>query len=246
MEVVFKTSFYTSLLMFWLVLFHGIRQTHRSIVKFYLPKIIVTLILYMSVCYSSSWSKISRLQRPTMDELGEFNSSSLLTLSSQLFYIAITFYIIYLIVLMLVAFTELRAMPYFDLRIEFQGASLAFFVVISLLVVSANQTTSSTPVEEVNEVTSVRFLQWIPFTYESSSSASFLTLYSLANLYVYSCAFFYYPSSGSLVDARIVRDNPTLSMMNDSDEEVIYSSEMQQPLNQVKLIDTPDDDDESD
>lgn len=246
MEVVFKTSFYTSLLIFWLVLFHGIRQTHRSIVKFYLPKILVTLILYITVCYASSWSKICRLQRPTMDEMGEFYSSSLLTLFSQLFYLAVTFYIIYLIILMLVAFTELRTMPYFDLRIEFQGASLAFFVTIAFLVVFANQTSSSTPIEEVNEVTSVRFLQLVPFTHETSSSTSFLTLYSLANLYVYSCAFFYYPSSGSLVDARIVRDNPTLSMMNDSDEEVIYSSEMQEPLNHIKLIDTQDDDDESD
>lgn len=232
--------------MFWLVFFHGIRQTHRSLGKFYIPKIVVTFTLFMSTCYTASWSKISRLQKPTMDEIAAFNSSSVLSAFSQLFYFALVFYVIYLTLLMLVAFTELRAMPYFDLRIKFQGASLAFFICITSLVISANQPTATTPTEEVNEVTNIRFLQLIPFVYESSSSASFLTLYSLANLYVYSCAYFYYPSTGSLVDARIVRDNPTLSMMNDSDEEVIYSSEMEQPLNQVKLIDTPDDEDESD
>lgn len=232
--------------MFWLVFFHGIRQTHRSLGKFYLPKILVTFTLFITTCYTCSWSKISRLQKPTMDEISSFNSSNILGTFSQLFYLSLIFYIIYLTVLMLVAFTELRAMPYFDLRIKFQGASIAFFITITSLVISANQTNSSTPVEDVNEVTSIKFLQLIPFIYESSSSASFLTLYSLANLYVYSCAYFYYPSTGSLVDARIVRDNPTLSMMNDSDEEVIYSSEMEQPLNQVKLIDTPDDEDESD
>ena len=50
-------------------------------------------------------------------------------------------------------------------------------------------------------------------------------------------------------DSRIVRDNPTLSMMNDSDEEIIYASDGiddRRPLNQINLIETLEDDEESD
>lgn len=44
-----------------------------------------------------------------------------------------------------------------------------------------------------------------------------------------------------------MRDNPTLSMINDSDEDVMYGSDTEQPLtNNIKLIDTPDDGEESD
>ncbi len=48
------------------------------------------------------------------------------------------------------------------------------------------------------------------------------------------------------LDSHVVRDNPTLSMINDSDEDVIYGSDTEEPLNPPKLIDTKNDDEESD
>jgi len=98
--------------------------------------------------------------------------------------------------------------------------------------------------EQENDMSQVHMLKFVPFTYENSCSASFLTLFAINNLYVFFAAYFYHPSKSALLDSRIVRDDPTVSMMNDSDEEIIYSSEMDhQPLNQIKLIDTQEDED---
>lgn len=56
----------------------------------------------------------------------------------------------------------------------------------------------------------------------------------------------YYNLFSVLIDSRVVRDNPTLSMINDSDEDVIYGSDTEEPLQPTKLIDTKNDDEESD
>ena len=100
--------------------------------------------------------------------------------------------------------------------------------------------------EEEVEVSRIPLLQLLPWTYESSSSASFLSLYAISNLYVFLSAYFYCPTAASLLESRVLRDDPTISMINDSDEDIIYASDIEQPLNQIRLIEHADDDDESD
>ncbi|RWS26981.1 transmembrane protein 181-like protein, partial [Leptotrombidium deliense] len=245
-EIIFQTTFFCCVLLFWVSFFHGIRQNSRSFVKFYLPKIFLVGSLWLFIIYCATWSSVEKLQKPTLDEMSAFDESVSLKTLNALFYIFISMYFIYLFVLMMAAFTELRSMPYFDLRLKLQTFLLIFTLLISVLVVILSSTSSSdTPIGK-NDMTSIPFLQMLPWLYESSSSASFLSIFSISNLYVCFCCYFYYPSTTALMDSRIVRDNPTLSMINDSDEDVIYGSDTEQPLNQPKLIDTKNDEEESD
>lgn len=251
MEVIFKTCFYAAVLLFWLVFFHGIRQTNRTVGRFYLPKVLVVLSFFVSVSYVSSWSRVTLLEKPTLDEEDAFQQSFMLEFCSFLFYTSLFVYVIYLTGLMLATFTELRSMQYFDLRIKLQAFFMTITTTVTLLVIivnmpSSTQLPSESSSEDNNEISRISMLQLIPFTYESSSSASFLALFAINNLYVFFSAYFYHPSKAALVDSRILRDDPTVSMMNDSDEEIIYSAEMDQPLSHLKLIDTQEDDDDSD
>lgn len=271
MEIIFTSTFHSILMLYWLCFFHGIRQTNRTFGRFYCPKLLICGTFWLSVTYVTSWSRIEKLEKPTLDEEFSFHDSSLLKFCSFSFYVSIIVYTIYLSCLMLAAFTELRSMPYFDQRIKIQSFMISFSLTVAVLVVLINfpappslSSSSFSAVEDQNEVSRIPFLQLLPWTYESSSSASFLALFSVSNLYVYFSAYFYYPSSSSLAgeyqesfpimrliilhetDSRIVRDNPTLSMMNDSDEEIIYEPDADRPLNQINLIETLEDDDDSD
>ena len=170
-----------------------------------------------------------------------------------MFYSSLVVYGVYFAGLLIAACTELRTMQYFDLRMKLQGflisisLTIAVFVVISSMPSSLpSSSLSSSSIEEENEVTKIHMLQLLPWMYESSSSASFLTLYSITNLYVFFSAYFYCPSKTSSQDSRVVRDDPTISMMNDSDEDIIYASDIEQPLNQIKLIEHGEEDDDSD
>lgn len=241
MEVLFHTSFYSSLLLFWLVFFHGVRQTNRTFSRFYAPKLVIVGSFFLSISYMSSWSRVSLLEKPTLDEEAAFQDSSLLQISSLLFYSSLVAYAVYLVSLILTAFTELRAMQYFDLRIKLQAFLIFFSVSIAILVVVIS--VPSIHEEDTGDISHIHALRLLPWMYESSSSASFLTIFSISNLYVFFSAYFYHPSKASLIESRVFRDDPTISMMNDSDEEIIYASS-DQPMNQINLIETGDDEEE--
>lgn len=53
------------------------------------------------------------------------------------------------------------------------------------------------------------------------NSVEFLSFYSLINLYLYAMAYVYLPAKNAAIDS-LFRDNPTFSMINDSDEDVVY------------------------
>lgn len=65
------------------------------------------------------------------------------------------------------------------------------------------------------------------------SSAQFMCFYGLLNFYLYAMAYVYSPSGPAVHEPIIAKDNPTFSMINDSDEEVMYGSdeESRRPLN---------------
>lgn len=51
--------------------------------------------------------------------------------------------------------------------------------------------------------------------------AEFLSFYGLLNFYLYTLAFVYSPSKNALYESQL-KDNPAFSMLNDSDDDVIY------------------------
>ena len=245
LDVIFKTSFCTTVLLFGLVFFHGIRQTSRTFSRFYLPKLLICGSFFFSVTYVASWSRTACLQKPTLDEELAFESSLLMRSCVYLFYSSLFALLIYFLALVLTACTELRTMPFFDLRIKLQSFLMAVTLTISILITVLNLPSNDSLDGEQEDVTRIRMLQLLPWTYESTSSASFLSFYSITNLFVFFCAYFYSPSKSALMDSRVLRDDPTISMMNDSDEDIIYASDIE-PLSQIRLIEHADDDEESD
>lgn len=107
-------------------------------------------------------------------------------MSNILFYILLVLYFIYLSVLMMSAFSELRSMPYFDVRLKLQTFLMIFVLTISLLTIVLSSSSSS--------MSAIPFLQLLPFSYYFGSSAAFLSLFSIINLYVCISAYYYRPS----------------------------------------------------
>jgi len=67
------------------------------------------------------------------------------------------------------------------------------------------------------------FIAQLSTNYRNSSE--FMALYGLLNFYVYTMAYVYSPSSNAILEHQIMKDNPAFSMVNDSDEDVIYGSD---------------------
>lgn len=53
------------------------------------------------------------------------------------------------------------------------------------------------------------------------NSVEFFLFYSLINLYLYTMTYVYSPAKNAAIDS-LFHDNPTFSMINDSDEDVVY------------------------
>uniref|UniRef100_A0A0E9XKX9 Wntless-like transmembrane domain-containing protein n=1 Tax=Anguilla anguilla TaxID=7936 RepID=A0A0E9XKX9_ANGAN len=68
------------------------------------------------------------------------------------------------------------------------------------------------------------------------NSAEFLSFYGLLNFYLHTLAFVYSPSKNALYDSQL-KDNPAFSMLNDSDDEVIYGSDYEEmPLQNGRAV----------
>ncbi|KAL4676360.1 hypothetical protein H8959_010505 [Pygathrix nigripes] len=64
----------------------------------------------------------------------------------------------------------------------------------------------------------------------------FLSFYGLLNFYLYTLAFVYSPSKNALYESQL-KDNPAFSMLNDSDDDVIYGSDYEEmPLQNGQAI----------
>ncbi|EDS34001.1 conserved hypothetical protein [Culex quinquefasciatus] len=138
------------------------------------------------------------------------------------FYISGAMYLLYLLLLILRAYSELRSMPYFDMRLKFLTLLMLFVLAISLTVTMCR---FGFGILEDN------FVARLNTTYKSS--AQFMCFYGLLNFYLYTMAYVYSPNGRPLHEATITKDNPAFSMINDSDEEVVYGSdeESRRPLN---------------
>lgn len=69
------------------------------------------------------------------------------------------------------------------------------------------------------------FVAEISTNYENS--IEFVAFYGLLNFYMYTMAFVYSPSKNAQYETNF-KDNPALSMLNDSDEEVHYGSDAEE------------------
>lgn len=212
LDAIFQATFLCFLLCFWLCIYHGLRQNERKFWTFYLPKFIVILPIWLCGIVLASWEKINELRDPTYShfvDAGNYNGFKVF------FYISGAMYLLYLVLLILRAYSELRSMPFFDKRLKFLTIFMSFVMVITLTVTMSR---FGFGILEDNFVASLNT------TYKSS--AHFMCFYGLLNFYIYTCAYVYSPSQKPVHEqTKVLKDNPAFSMINSEDEEIVYGSE---------------------
>ncbi|XP_055551518.1 transmembrane protein 181 [Wyeomyia smithii] len=218
-DAILQATFLCGLLLFWLCIYHGLRQNERKILTFYVPKLIVILPLWLCAIVLATWEKCNEMKDPTYSHFVDTENYSGF---KTFFYISGAMYLLYLLLLILRAYSELRSMPYFDMRLKFLTLLMLFVLLITLAVTMCR---FGFGILEDN------FVAQLNTTYKSS--AQFMGFYGLLNFYLYTMAYVYSPNGKPLHEATITKDNPAFSMINDSDEEVVYGSdeESRRPLN---------------
>ncbi|KAG7460838.1 hypothetical protein MATL_G00203150 [Megalops atlanticus] len=209
LDALFQAVFLCALLLFWLCVYHGIRvQGERKCLTFYLPKLVIVGLLWLSAVTLGIWQTVNELHDPTYQYKVDIQNFQ----GMKMFFLVVAcLYVLYLIFLIVRACSELKNMPYSDLRLKFLTALTFVVLIISMVILY------------------LRFgAKYVP--------AEFLSFYGLLNFYLYTLAFVYSPSKNALYDSQL-KDNPAFSMLNDSDDEVIYGSDYEEmPLQNGRAI----------
>ncbi|XP_053737494.1 transmembrane protein 181 isoform X1 [Synchiropus splendidus] len=223
LDAFFQALFLCALLLFWLCVYHGIRvQGERRFLTFYLPKLIIVGLLWLSAVTLGIWQTVNELQDPTYQykvDIANFQGMKVF------FLIVVVLYILYLVFLVVRACSELKNMPYSDLRLKFLTALTFVVLVISMVILYLRFGAKALQDNFVAELST-----------HYQNSAEFLSFYGLLNFYLYTLAFVYSPSKNALYDSQL-KDNPAFSMLNDSDDEVIYGSDYEEmPLHNGRAM----------
>ncbi|XP_069811695.1 transmembrane protein 181 isoform X1 [Dendropsophus ebraccatus] len=223
LDDLFQSLFLCALLLFWLCVYHGIRvQGERKCMTFYLPKFLIVGLLWLASVTLGIWQTVNELHDPTYQyrvDTGNFQGMKIF------FLIVSTLYILYLLFLVIRACSELRNMPYVDLRLKFLTALTFLVLVISIVILY---------LRFGSQVLQDNFVAELTTHYQNS--AEFLSFYGLLNFYLYTLAFVYSPSKNALYESQL-KDNPAFSMLNDSDDDVIYGSDYEEmPLQNGQAI----------
>uniref|UniRef100_A0A2K5PYP5 Transmembrane protein 181 n=1 Tax=Cebus imitator TaxID=2715852 RepID=A0A2K5PYP5_CEBIM len=146
------------------------------------------------------------------------------------FMVVAAVYVLYLLFLIVRACSELQHMPYVDLRLKFLTALTFVVLVISIVILYLRFGAQVLQDNFVAEL-STHYQNYILLT-----GAEFLSFYGLLNFYLYTLAFVYSPSKNALYESQL-KDNPAFSMLNDSDDDVIYGSDYEEmPLQNGQAI----------
>uniref|UniRef100_K7GHL0 Transmembrane protein 181 n=1 Tax=Pelodiscus sinensis TaxID=13735 RepID=K7GHL0_PELSI len=132
LDDLFQSVFLCALLLFWLCVYHGIRvQGERKCLTFYFPKFFIVGLLWLSCVTLGIWQTVNELHDPTYQyrvDTGNFQGMKIF------FLMVATVYILYLLFLIVRACSELRNMPYVDLRLKFLTALTFVVLVISIVI----------------------------------------------------------------------------------------------------------------
>ncbi|MFT7797518.1 transmembrane protein 181 isoform X1 [Arapaima gigas] len=228
LDTLFQAMFLCALLLFWLCVYHGIRvQGERKCLTFYFPKLVIVGLLWLSAVTLGIWQTVNELRDPTYQykvDIKNFQGMKIF------FLMVVCIYTLYLIFLIVRACSELKNMPYSDLRLKFL-TGLTFIVLIISVVILYLRFGAKLLQDNFSLPCGLKFnslMHWAP--------AEFLSFYGLLNFYLYTLAFVYSPSKNALYDSQL-KDNPAFSMLNDSEDEVIYGSDYEEmPLQNGRAI----------
>uniref|UniRef100_A0A2K6FKN9 Transmembrane protein 181 n=1 Tax=Propithecus coquereli TaxID=379532 RepID=A0A2K6FKN9_PROCO len=193
LDDLFQSVFLCALLLFWLCVYHGIRvQGERKCLTFYLPKFFIVGLLWLASVTLGIWQTVNELHDPMYQyrvDTGNFQGMKVF------FMVVAAVYILYLLFLIVRACSELRHMPYVDLRLKFLTALTFVVLVISIVIL------------------------YLRFGAQVLQDNFVNALYGKP------------PWESQL------KDNPAFSMLNDSDDDVIYGSDYEEmPLQNGQAI----------
>jgi len=170
-DIALFASFIVLLLFFWLVMFDGIRQedTKRSFLKFYLPKIVILGLFWLSLIVGLTLFSLYERDDPTT----VVEVQGYITFFQISMLIAIIGYSCWLGYIVCRAIVSMGSMPFLGVRLKFFGI---FTLLIFLVTVGGVIFGALSPIRE--------------------NAATFVAFLSILNFYVYTLAFVYYPSGG--------------------------------------------------
>ncbi|KPP64457.1 hypothetical protein Z043_117197, partial [Scleropages formosus] len=241
LDTLFQAMFLCALLLFWLCVYHGIRvqvtvtltpesyggsprpaggaepceseccrcafQGERKCLTFYLPKLLIVGLLWLSAITLGIWQTVNELHDPTYQykvDIRNFQGMKIF------FVMVVCVYVLYLIFLIVRACSELKNMPYSDLRLKFLTGLTFIVLIISVVIL---------------------YLRFGAKLLQDNFVAALSTHYKN-----YILSFVYSPSKNALYDSQL-KDNPAFSMLNDSEDEVIYGSDYEEmPLQNGRAI----------
>ncbi|XP_065580770.1 transmembrane protein 181-like [Artemia franciscana] len=221
MDSLFQASFLCGLLLFWLCIYHGLRQNERSFLIFYSPKITVVGTLWLLAVTVETTQNSRELEDPTYSYM--LDSTHLLGLKVT-FCLFASAYVIFLAVLLLKAYVELGMMNVFDIRLKFTT-----FLMLLVLVATITITVNRFDLTLAND----RFA--VDWAVGHSSSLEFIGYYSLLNFYIFAMALVYAPPPiGCEQDLNLLKNGVNGSLLNDSDEDELFGPDagLRRPLTQ--------------
>mmetsp|Transcript_200 Transcript_200/g.507 ORF Transcript_200/g.507 Transcript_200/m.507 type:complete len:474 (+) Transcript_200:75-1496(+) len=180
LDQVLMVTFLCMLLLFWLIMFDGVRKdaVQRSLLKFYLPKVFLVAMIWVVQLTVFAWQEIHLLQNPQYDELRDDPNFLVMMVTMLVLLVVYLFWMVYVVAR---ACLESKTYPLLGVRIRFFG-------LFTLAVI----------------VTLVGGLLFAAFGPVHNNAAEFLAEIALLNLYVYVLAFVYLPAKTSFV-ARTAR-----------------------------------------
>uniref|UniRef100_A0A8I6GKL8 Transmembrane protein 181 n=1 Tax=Rattus norvegicus TaxID=10116 RepID=A0A8I6GKL8_RAT len=225
----FQSLFLCALLLFWLCVYHGIRVQVSCLLN-----ILLFPSALLLTCFQHHPFRFNELNDPMYQyrvDTGNFQGMKVF------FMVVAAVYILYLLFLIVRACSELRHMPYVDLRLKFLTALTFVVLVISIVILYLRfgaQVLQDNFVAELSAHYQNYILVLGNWAFELPSE--FLSFYGLLNFYLYTLAFVYSPSKNALYESQL-KDNPAFSMLNDSDDDVIYGSDYEEmPLQNGQAI----------
>ncbi|XP_004701988.1 transmembrane protein 181 [Echinops telfairi] len=223
LDDLFQSLFLCALLLFWLCVYHGIRvQGERKCLTFYLPKFFLVGLLWLASVTLGVWQTVNELHDP----MYQYRVDTVNFQGVKIFFMVVAAtYVLYLLFLIVRACSELRHLPYVDLRLKFLTTLTFVVLVISIAILYLRFGAQVLQDNLVAELST-----------HYQNSAEFLSFYGLLNFYLYTLAFVYSPSKNALYESQL-KDNPAFSMLNDSDDDVIYGSDYEEmPLQNGQAI----------
>eukprot|EP00095_Tigriopus_kingsejongensis_P007871 snap_masked-scaffold127_size327531-processed-gene-1.2 protein:Tk07871 transcript:snap_masked-scaffold127_size327531-processed-gene-1.2-mRNA-1 annotation:"hypothetical protein DAPPUDRAFT_312162" len=205
LDVILQATFIFGLLLFWLCIFHGLRQTERGLYRFYLPKFFLVGCMWFASVTLAVLEETNQLRDPSFS----YQLNTAHYRNFQMYFTGmLALYLVYLIYLALRAFGELRSMNFLDARLKFHACSMIVVLCLTLSIVISRY---GRGVLEDN------FVARIYTSYDSGGQ--FLAFYTVINCYLYVLAYVYTPTSAQTRENHLLKDNPAFSMINESDDE---------------------------